>query len=174
MGTTRDCAMSYVAGMLSGSAPVIMTQGTNPPRRPAFRRERDQGGWTVLSSAAAGSASSGAPKGGIEAGGAPKSGVDGGPSQVRPGRHREAGRGRRRCEADRQLPQARAQETDRKIRRTEKRLMNTKTVTDRTERKKLKRIARKKAAPKAKRASGVARGSMKKKIKRAAQGQRKR
>jgi len=52
--------------------------------------------------------------------------------------------------------------------------MNTKTVTDRTERKKLKRTARKKAAPKAKRASGVARGSMKKKIRRAAQGQRKR
>jgi hypothetical protein len=52
--------------------------------------------------------------------------------------------------------------------------MNTKTVTDRTERKKLKRAARKKAAPKAKRASGVARGSMKKKITRAAQGQRKR
>ena len=41
--------------------------------------------------------------------------------------------------------------------------MNTKNVTDRTERKKLKRTARKKAAPKAKRASGVARGSMKKK-----------
>jgi len=52
--------------------------------------------------------------------------------------------------------------------------MNTKTVTDRTERKKLKRVARKKAAPKAKRASGVARGSLKKKIRRAAQGQRKR
>ncbi len=52
--------------------------------------------------------------------------------------------------------------------------MNTKTVTDRTERKKLKRAARKKAAPKAKRASGVARGSLKKKITRAAQGQRKR
>ena len=52
--------------------------------------------------------------------------------------------------------------------------MNTKQVTDRTERKKLKRVARKKAPPKAKRASGVARGSMKKKIKRAAQGQRKR
>jgi hypothetical protein len=52
--------------------------------------------------------------------------------------------------------------------------MNTKTVTDRTERKKLKRTARKKAAPKAKRASGVARGSLKKKITRAAQGQRKR
>ena len=52
--------------------------------------------------------------------------------------------------------------------------MNTKTVADRTERKKLKRAARKKAAPKAKRASGVARGSLKKKITRAAQGQRKR
>ena len=52
--------------------------------------------------------------------------------------------------------------------------MNTKTVTDRTEREKLKRAARKKAAPKAKRASGVARGSLKKKITRAAQGQRKR
>ena len=52
--------------------------------------------------------------------------------------------------------------------------MNTKTVTDRTERKKLKRAARKKAAPKAKRAAGVARGSLKKKIRRAAQGQRKR
>ena len=42
--------------------------------------------------------------------------------------------------------------------------MNTKTVTDKVERKKLKRTARKKAAPKAKRASGVARGSTKKKI----------
>jgi len=52
--------------------------------------------------------------------------------------------------------------------------MNTKHVEDRTERKKLKRTARKKVAPKAKRASGVARGSMKKKIRRAAQGQRKR
>ena len=52
--------------------------------------------------------------------------------------------------------------------------MNTKTVTDRTERKKLKRAARKKAAPKAKRAAGVARGSMKKKIRHQAQGQRKR
>ena len=52
--------------------------------------------------------------------------------------------------------------------------MNTKKVTDLTERKTLKRAARKKAAPKAKRASGVARGSMKKKIRRAAQGQRKR
>ena len=52
--------------------------------------------------------------------------------------------------------------------------MNTKTVADRAERKKLKRAARKKVAPKAKRASGVARGSLKKKIRRAAQGQRKR
>ena len=52
--------------------------------------------------------------------------------------------------------------------------MNTKTVTDRAERKKLKRAARKKAAPKAKRAAGVARGSLKKKIRHQAQGQRKR
>ena len=52
--------------------------------------------------------------------------------------------------------------------------MNTKTITDRAERKKVKRAARKKAAPKAKRASGVARGSMKKKIRHQAQGQRKR
>jgi hypothetical protein len=52
--------------------------------------------------------------------------------------------------------------------------MNTKTVTDKTERKKLKRTARKKAAPKPKRASGVARGSSKKKIRHQQQGQRKR
>jgi hypothetical protein len=52
--------------------------------------------------------------------------------------------------------------------------MNTKTVKDSTERKKLKRTARKKAAPKAKRASGVARGSMKKKVKQMVKGQRKR
>ena len=54
------------------------------------------------------------------------------------------------------------------------RLMNTKNVTDKAERKKLKRAARKKAAPKAKRAAGVARGSMKKKIRHQVQGQRKR
>jgi hypothetical protein len=52
--------------------------------------------------------------------------------------------------------------------------MNTKKVTDKIERKKLKRTARKKVAPKAKRAAGVARGSMKKKVRRQAQGQRKR
>jgi hypothetical protein len=52
--------------------------------------------------------------------------------------------------------------------------MNTKTATDPVERKKLKRAARKKAAPKAKRASGVARGSMKKKVRKMVQGQRKR
>jgi len=52
--------------------------------------------------------------------------------------------------------------------------MNTKNITDRAERKKVKRAARKKAAPKAKRASGVARGSTKKKIRHQAQGQRKR
>ena len=52
--------------------------------------------------------------------------------------------------------------------------MNTKTVADKLERKKLKRASRKKAAPKAKRAAGVARGSLKKKIRHQVQGQRKR
>jgi hypothetical protein len=52
--------------------------------------------------------------------------------------------------------------------------MNTKHIEDRTERKKLKRAARKKAAPKAKRASGVARGSLKKKVQKMSKGQRKR
>jgi hypothetical protein len=52
--------------------------------------------------------------------------------------------------------------------------MNTKTVTDKTERKQKKRAARKKAAPKAKRAAGVARGSLKKRIRQMAKGQRKR
>jgi hypothetical protein len=52
--------------------------------------------------------------------------------------------------------------------------MNTKNLTDKAERKKVKRAARKKVAPKAKRAAGVARGSMKKKIRHQAQGQRKR
>ena len=52
--------------------------------------------------------------------------------------------------------------------------MNTKHVEDRAERKKLKRAARKKAAPLAKRASGVARGSQKRKVKKMAKGQRKR
>jgi hypothetical protein len=52
--------------------------------------------------------------------------------------------------------------------------MNTKNLTDKIERKKVKRAARKKVAPKAKRAAGVARGSMKKKIRHQAQGQRKR
>jgi hypothetical protein len=52
--------------------------------------------------------------------------------------------------------------------------MNTTNVTDKLERKKIKRAVRKKAAPKAKRASGVARGSLKKKIRRQAQGTRKR
>jgi hypothetical protein len=52
--------------------------------------------------------------------------------------------------------------------------MNTKKITDRAERKKLKRVARKKAAPKAKRAAGVARGSEKRKVKKMVQGTRKR
>ena len=52
--------------------------------------------------------------------------------------------------------------------------MNTKTITDKDERKKLKRAARKKATPVAKRASDVARGSQKRKVKKMAKGQRKR
>ena len=52
--------------------------------------------------------------------------------------------------------------------------MNTKNIADRAERKKVKRAARKKAAPKPKRASGVARGSQKHKVKKMAKGQRKR
>jgi hypothetical protein len=52
--------------------------------------------------------------------------------------------------------------------------MNTKNVADRLERKKLKRAARKKAPPKAKRPAGVARGSQKRKVKKMVKGQRKR
>jgi hypothetical protein len=52
--------------------------------------------------------------------------------------------------------------------------MNTKKVTDKDERKKLKRAARKKVAPKAKRAADVARGSQKRKVKKMVKGQRKR
>jgi hypothetical protein len=49
---------------------------------------------------------------------------------------------------------------------------NTKKITDKLERKKLKRAARKKAAPKAKRS--YARGSKKAKVKKMARGQSKR
>jgi hypothetical protein len=52
--------------------------------------------------------------------------------------------------------------------------MNTKNIADKDERKAVRRAKRKAAPPKAKRASGVARGSMKKKIRHQAQGQRKR
>jgi hypothetical protein len=52
--------------------------------------------------------------------------------------------------------------------------MNTKHVKDRTERKKLKRASRAKAAPLAKRAADVDRGSQKRKVKKMAKGQRKR
>jgi len=52
--------------------------------------------------------------------------------------------------------------------------MNTKHIEDKAERKKVKRTARKKAAPKAPRAAGVARGSMKKRVRKLAKGQRKR
>jgi hypothetical protein len=49
--------------------------------------------------------------------------------------------------------------------------MNTKKIESKEERKKIKRTARKKAAPKPKRASTVARGSMKKKVKQLSKGQ---
>jgi hypothetical protein len=52
--------------------------------------------------------------------------------------------------------------------------MNTKNIADKAERKKVKRAARKKATPKPKRASGVARGSMKKKVRKMVKGQSKR
>jgi hypothetical protein len=52
--------------------------------------------------------------------------------------------------------------------------MNTKKVTDKVERKKLKRAARKKAAPIAKRPSDVVRGSRKQKVKKVVKGQSKR
>ena len=52
--------------------------------------------------------------------------------------------------------------------------MNTKKITDKAERKKLKRASRKKAAAKPKRAAGVARGSLKKRVKKLTKGQRKR
>ncbi|HSY01213.1 MAG TPA: hypothetical protein VK819_03635 [Acidobacteriaceae bacterium] len=51
-------------------------------------------------------------------------------------------------------------------------MANTKTVTDKAERKKVKRTARKKAAPKAKRTTP--RGSQKQKVKKASRGQSKR
>jgi hypothetical protein len=52
--------------------------------------------------------------------------------------------------------------------------MNTKTITDRTERKQAKRVARAEAPAKPKRAEGVDRGSQKKKIRTISKGQRKR
>ena len=52
--------------------------------------------------------------------------------------------------------------------------MNTKKITDKVERKKAKRAARKEAPPIKKRAADVARGSMKRKVKKMAKGQRKR
>ena len=52
--------------------------------------------------------------------------------------------------------------------------MNTTNITDKEERKAVKRKARKAAPPKAKRAEGVARGSNKKKVKTLVKGQRKR
>ncbi len=52
--------------------------------------------------------------------------------------------------------------------------MNTKNVTDKQERKKLKRSLRKKAPAKPKREAGVARGSRKRKVRKMVKGQRKR
>lgn len=52
--------------------------------------------------------------------------------------------------------------------------MNTKNITDKTERKQLKRKAREEAPPKAKRPSDVPRGSNKKKVTHMSKGQRKR
>lgn len=51
--------------------------------------------------------------------------------------------------------------------------MNTTKIADKVERKKLKRTARKKAAPLAKRAAGVDRGSLKRKVKKVVKGQTK-
>ena len=52
--------------------------------------------------------------------------------------------------------------------------MNTKNITDKAERKKAKRTARKEAPPIAPRAADVARGSQKRKVRKLAKGQRKR
>jgi hypothetical protein len=52
--------------------------------------------------------------------------------------------------------------------------MNTKNITDKAERKKAKRAARKEAPPIAPRAADVARGSQKRKVTKLAKGQRKR
>ena len=52
--------------------------------------------------------------------------------------------------------------------------MNTKQITDKQERKTIKRAARKKAPPKGKRPAGVDRGSRKKKVPKVSKGQRKR
>ena len=49
--------------------------------------------------------------------------------------------------------------------------MNTKNIEDKEERKTVKRAARKKAAPIAKRAAGVNRGDNKKKVKKMVKGQ---
>lgn len=52
--------------------------------------------------------------------------------------------------------------------------MNTKHITDRAKRKRLKREARKRRPPKTKRPAGEARGAHKKKIRKMPKGQRKR
>lgn len=52
--------------------------------------------------------------------------------------------------------------------------MNTKHITDRAERKRLKREARKRRPPKTKRPAGTPRGAHKKKVRKMPKGQRKR
>jgi hypothetical protein len=52
--------------------------------------------------------------------------------------------------------------------------MNTKHITDKAERKRVKRAARKEAPPLQPRAADVARGSQKRRVKKMAKGQRKR
>ena len=52
--------------------------------------------------------------------------------------------------------------------------MNTKTITDKVERKAAKRKARKEAPPIAERGSGIARGSQTRKVQKMVKGQRKR
>lgn len=63
-------------------------------------------------------------------------------------------------------------DTNRKLRWKEVNVADTKKITDKTERKKVKRAARKKAAPKAKRTTP--RGSNKQKVKKMVRGQSKR
>ncbi|HZN26732.1 MAG TPA: hypothetical protein VFB75_21060, partial [Burkholderiales bacterium] len=75
---------------------------------------------------------------------------------------------------DRQLSRPWFEKADSQVRGDQNRRMNTTKIEDREERKKLKRAARKKAAPKQPRPAGTARGANKKKVKKLVKGQRKR